>query len=94
MKHIAFGAVCATVLATMTIATAKADDTVQSGSSSIDDTIRALEDKGYQVIVRRAGSEPLRKCRVGAIRSGHGVTEQRPEAGTVPGTSVYLDLIC
>ncbi|GJF10496.1 hypothetical protein NGTWS0302_07670 [Mycolicibacterium cyprinidarum] len=96
MKHIAFATLCATGLAATMIATATADDGAPSGSS-VDDTIRSLESNGYNVIVRRTGSEPLRKCRVGAIRPGHGLTEKREEAGNGPGgfnTSVYLDVIC
>ena len=96
MKHIAFGALCAAVLAATPIATATADDAAPSGSS-VDDTIRTLEDNGYNVVLQRTGNGPLRKCRVSGIRPGHGITEKREQAGTQQGslgTSVYLDVIC
>ncbi|MCH9732367.1 MAG: hypothetical protein K0U84_22330 [Actinomycetia bacterium] len=96
MKNIAFGALCAVVLAATTIATATADDAAPSGSS-VEDTIRTLEDNGYNVVVQRKGNEPLRRCRVSGIRPGHGSTDQREQAGTQQGpldTSVYLDIIC
>lgn len=95
MKHVAFGALCAAGLAAMTIATATADDAAPSGSS-VEDTIRTLEDNGYNVVVQRNGTRPLRKCTVSGIRPGHGSTEQREQAGTQGNleTSVYLDIVC
>lgn len=96
MKQIAFAALCATGLAATMIAPATADDAAPSGSS-VDDVIRSLKSNGYNVIVRRTGSEPLRRCRVSAIRPGHGLTEERGQAGSGPGgfdTAVYLDVIC
>lgn len=93
MKHIAYGALCATVLAAATIATATADDTAPSRPSSVYDTIRSLQDKGYKVIVNKTGNEPLRKCRVGSIRPGHGSTRERPEAEYQKQT-INLDVIC
>ncbi len=94
MKHIAYGALLSVGLASATIATATADDTAPSRPSSVEDTISSLEDRGYKVIVSKTGHEPLRNCRVGTIGPGHGVTKQRPEAGTGQQTLVYLDVIC
>ncbi len=93
MKHIAYGALCASVLAATTIATATADDTAPSRPSSVNDTIESLQDKGYKVIVNKTGHEPLRDCRVGGIRPGHGSTTERPEAEYLKQT-VYLDVAC
>lgn len=52
-----------------------------SDSGSAQDTIKALEDEGYTVIVNKVGNAPLSKCTVSATKPGHAYS--RMDSGAI-----------
>lgn len=50
-----------------------------SASADAEQTINALEDQGYRVIVNRVGSTPLSEATVVAVRPGQSVTGLAPD---------------
>jgi hypothetical protein len=66
---------------------------------SAQDIVRALEARGYQVIVNMVGTAPLDRCVVTAVRPGPKIAEGTPSAQETalekPSyTTVYVDIMC
>jgi len=88
------GALCSAALGFTGTATA-----APAGPSNVDETVKNLESKGYNVIVNRTGATPLSQCSVASVRPGqtHSATDSR--GGGSPNTTstaetVYVDVTC
>lgn len=70
-----------------------------SGPSRVEDTLRALEADGYQVIVNRVGNEQLSLCTVESVHPGRAFSTLDSRGGSSPAVTVisktvYVDLSC
>ncbi|MBU8822758.1 hypothetical protein [Mycolicibacterium goodii] len=70
-----------------------------AGPGSVQDTVSALESRGYKVIMNKTGSASLERCTVTAMRPGRDVTELRKNVRErtverVVYKTVYLDVAC
>lgn len=70
-----------------------------SGPPRADDTVRALEAKGYNVILNRTGTGPLSACAVTSVRPGqtYSTTDSRGGGSpneTVLAKTVLVDIVC
>jgi hypothetical protein len=70
-----------------------------AGPSNVDQTVKTLESKGYNVIVNRTGAAPLSQCSVASVRPGqtHSTTDSRGGGSlntTVTAETVYVDVAC
>lgn len=68
-----------------------------SASADAEQTISALEQQGYRVIVNRVGSTPLSEATVVAVRPGHQVPTLAPDRDgdvvqQVAYTTIYVDV--
>lgn len=64
----------------LTLTTPASAGAAPAGPRNAADTIAALEDQGYKVILNKIGGAPLSGCTVTAIRPGRQVAELVPEA--------------
>jgi hypothetical protein len=102
MKNIAITVGTAIALSLETLGLAGAAVAAPDGPANVSDTISALKQSGYTVIVNRFGAAPLSACTVGAIRPGQAYS--RTDSGapgahnnvitTVQAKTVYLDANC
>jgi hypothetical protein len=70
-----------------------------TGPSQVDQTVRSLEARGYNVIINRTGSAPLTSCTVTSVRPGqtHTTFDSRGSSSpseTVTAKSVHVDVEC
>jgi hypothetical protein len=70
-----------------------------AGPRSVIDTVAALEEQGFKVIVNKVGDVPLDQCTVGGVRNGREVTELKRNnrdrtVESIKYTTVYVDAAC
>lgn len=69
-----------------------------SGVGSAKDTVNALEDNGYKVVVNKLGEAPLDHCTVDSVRPGEMVTHAAAAGGEfvsrIVHQTVYLTAKC
>jgi hypothetical protein len=98
MKQLGFATVVAGGLTAAVIGLAAPALAAPSGPGSAQDTISALQARGYNVIVNRIGNAPLDQASVVAVRPGQ--TYSRTDSGnpgddlltTVTDKTVYVDV--
>jgi len=88
------GGLAAAVLGTSGVAVA-----APTGPSQVDQTIRSLEDSGYNVIINRSGAAPLSSCTVTSVRPGptHTTFDSRGSGSpseTVLSKTVHVNVAC
>lgn len=94
LTAITAGAVAATGLAMAGGAAA-----APTGAAQVDQTVRALQARGYNVIINRTGDAPQSECTVSAVRPGqtHSTVDSRGGSSpreTVLAQTVYVDVAC
>jgi hypothetical protein len=99
MKAFTLAAVTTGALACAALGFTGTATAAPSGPSNVDDTVRSLEGKGYNVIVNREGATPLSQCSVAAVRPGqtHSTTDSRGGGSlntTVTSETVFVDVAC
>jgi hypothetical protein len=100
MKKFTVATLAASGLAAAILGLAAPADAAPTGPGNAEDTVKALEAQGYQVIVNRLGSTPLDQATVVAVRPGQSFSRNDsgvPGAGndlitTVTGKTVYIDV--
>lgn len=70
-----------------------------AGPSRADDTVHALEAKGYNVILNRTGAGPLSACAVTSVRPGQTYATVDSRGGGSPNETVFaktmlVDVVC
>ncbi len=90
----AAGAVTAATLSFACVASA-----APSGPSRVQDTVKALEADGYQVILNRTGAEPLSACSITSVQPGQAYSTVDSRGGSSPAVTVVsktvrVDLLC
>jgi hypothetical protein len=90
----AAGAVTAAALGLANVANA-----APSGPSRAEETVKALEADGYNVIVNRTGAGPLSTCSVRSVQPGQTYSTVDSRGGSSPAITVisktvHVDLLC
>lgn len=97
MKKLAVVSALASGLAAAVVGLAAPAVASPSASADAEQTINALEEQGYHVIVNRVGSTPLSEATVVAVRPGHQVPTLAPDRDgdvvqQVAYTTIYVDV--
>jgi hypothetical protein len=98
MHNFGLATLVGTALAAALIGVAAPASAAPSGNGSAQDTVGALQSKGYQVILNKTGTAPLSQCTVVSVRPGHQFapyTTRSDNSVVVHSVStVYVDANC
>ena len=92
-------ALAAGAMAAITLGFAGAATADTTSSTHIQDTVRTLETRGYNVIVNRIGASPLSNCTIASVQPGHTFSTVDSRGGSSPAETVtaktmLVDVAC
>ena len=104
MKNLLLTSLAAGALAAAALGLTAPANAAPAGPGSVDATVDQLRAQGFDVVVDRTGTAPLKQCTITAVRPGQTFSRSDTGSGlpgsafdivtTVTSNTVYVDIVC